>query len=62
MANLIIDEYSLYELRGTLDLAIKYLNHPDVVAIPFALPSSAIAKRADKILRATNHFHSITKD
>ena len=33
------------EYDALLELALKYLEHPDVQAIPFALPASAVAAR-----------------
>jgi len=41
------------ELLGALMVAVQYLEHPDVQAIPFALPASGVAKRArDAIAKA----------
>ena len=37
---------------GLLDLAARYLEHPDVVAMPFALNSGVVAKRIRKITEA----------
>jgi hypothetical protein len=33
------------QMHELLKLALKYLEHPDVQAIPFALPASAVAER-----------------
>ena len=38
------------ELLEVLDLAVRYLEHPDVKAIPFALPSECVANRARAII------------
>jgi hypothetical protein len=35
---------------GLLELAAKYLEHPDVVTMPFALNSKVVAKRIRKIM------------
>ncbi len=37
------------KILGLLDLAARYLEHPDVVAMPFALNSKSVAKRIRKI-------------
>ena len=37
-------------LIGVLQLAVKYLDHPDVQAIPFALPAKVVAERAHDAL------------
>lgn len=37
-------------LMAALELAIHYLKHPDVQAIPFALPASAALERAQAAL------------
>lgn len=37
-------------LRAVLELALRYLDHPDVQAIPFALHASVVADRARHIL------------
>ena len=36
------------KIVGLLDLAAKYLEHPDIVAMPFAMNSMVIAKRIRK--------------
>jgi hypothetical protein len=47
-----LDSAILDECISVLRLAAQYLGHPDVKAIPFALPSAAVAKRArDAIAR-----------
>ncbi len=33
-------------LVAQLTLAVRYLDHPDVRAIPFSLPAAAVAERA----------------
>lgn len=40
------------EALGLLELALKYLSHPDVEAIPFALPSSGVAQRIKDFIQA----------
>jgi len=37
------------KVLGLLDLAARYLEHPDVVAMPFAMNSKVVAKRIRKI-------------
>ena len=34
-----------------LEIALKYLEHPDVDALPFALPVSSVASRIRQCLR-----------
>jgi hypothetical protein len=50
--NIIITEQAdtIKELSASLELAIRYLEHPDVQAMPFALHPSAVVKRAKAIL------------
>ncbi len=38
--------YTIEKLVASLELAASYLDHPDVKAMPFALPSEAVANRA----------------
>jgi hypothetical protein len=38
------------EMLEALKLAVKYLGHPDVKAIPFSLPSGGVAKRIQRLI------------
>ena len=38
------------ELLGALRVAVQYLVHPDVQAMPFALPASGAANRASNVI------------
>ena len=38
------------EMKVLLQLAARYLNHPDVAAMHFALPSQAVAERIQRLL------------
>ena len=39
------------ELLADLELAVRYLAHPDVQVIPFALHASAVVERIEKTIR-----------
>ena len=41
------------KLRAALRLAVRYLEHPEVQSIPFALHVSAAAERANAALKDT---------
>jgi hypothetical protein len=41
---------TIKELSASLELAIRYLEHPDVQAMPFALHPSAVVERAKAVL------------
>ncbi len=49
IAQAVLDE-AMQELLGALMVAVQYLEHPDVQAMPFALPASGAAKRARKAI------------
>lgn len=38
------------ELVALLELALRYISHPEVQAIPFALPASAVQERIEEAL------------
>jgi hypothetical protein len=40
------------KVLGLLDLAARYLEHPDVVAMPFVMGSKTVARRIRKITEA----------
>ena len=42
---------TIKELSASLELAIRYLEHPDVQAMPFALHPSAVVERAKAVLQ-----------
>lgn len=37
---------------AVLELALRYISHPDVQAIPFALPASCVQERIEEVLAA----------
>lgn len=39
-------------LTALLELALRYISHPDVQAIPFALPASTVQERIEEALAA----------
>ena len=43
-------EVSTPEIIAALKLAARYLEHPDVQALPFALPSSTVAQRIKELV------------
>ena len=46
------------ELLAALQLALRYLEHPDVQAIPFALHASVPAERARRAIAKAKGNHS----
>ena len=40
------------KVLGLLDLAARYLEHPDVAAVPFAMNSKTVARRIRKVTEA----------
>lgn len=48
------------EMSNAVTLALKYLNHPDVVAMPFALSPAVAAERLEKALH--QYVDSVRKE
>lgn len=43
------------EIASVLSLALKYLEHPDVSSMPFALPSTSVALRIRTALKSMGY-------
>ena len=49
-----------HELVAVAELALRYLEHPDITEIPFAVPSQSVADRLEAAIAAVRRKDCLT--